>query len=111
MLMILFWILLLWRIVGGFTGMLSRKEGLCLDVMIDGVLLLGLLANAIVGDGFWQVASAIGLPFVVRWTIRDYRAWRDADDDDEPGQRRRAWVRSKIPRPTVAKIRPVQGAA
>jgi hypothetical protein len=65
-----------------------------------------------VGETFWAVRSAalgdVGFAcFFGAAAVGGYIAWRNSDDDDDDRWRRLlAWGRSKIPRPTVVRLRP-----
>lgn len=65
-----------------------------------------------VGEVFWTLRQAllgnVGFAcFFGAAAVGGYIAWRNSDDDDDRWRRLLAWGRSKIPKPTVVRLRPV----
>lgn len=94
------------------AGLVSRKERLWVECIFLGMccLLSVFLAVAslkgkhpTLGVAFFGVATIAN----VRAFWRTYKQWRDTDDDDKPGKRRRAWIKAKLPKPLTKPV-PVQ---
>lgn len=96
---IMFWGFWLWRIFGGFLGLLTKKERYCIDCITDALLALSNTLASILDFGpicFLTIPFAIFFVFAFR---RDYRRWKNTDDDDDWKARRKSWAKSKLPRP------------
>lgn len=99
----MFFLLIVCGLIGAFSGLLSRKEFLSVCVVIDSLGLAGCIFTCIehgkVTTFYWALMT-LWLYFI----RRDYKRWKDSDDDDQPRKRRRAWAKSKLPKPTVKQM-------
>lgn len=62
------------------------------------------------GFGWWLVTGEWGWAGTALAVFYGWRAWRRRDDDDDNDRWRRRWAAAKtrIPRPTVVALRPVE---
>ena len=97
----LFWALAAWSVIGAVTGNLSRKEFYSVQCVIDSLGLLGNIFSFVRHGGTPPWTTYLFTTMWIYFLRRDYKRWRDSDDDDRPRKRRRAWLKSKLPKPVV----------
>ena len=97
----LFFVMFVWSIVGAVTGILSRKEFFSVAIIIDA---LGLVDNFLllaIKDFHFTPWRVIAFCLWLFWLRRDIKGYKNSKDDDDHRKRRRAWLKSKLPKPVV----------
>lgn len=88
------------------SGHISARTEYALMMCGDAVMILRQLRQ-VVETGPSLAFTVGGFAFFLWWDYRQWRKYRD-DDDDDLGKRLRSWARSHIPRPELIRIRPIE---
>ena len=105
-LMFFVWLLLVfWLAFGSMSGILMKKERLCVITILQAISLIFSLHLIYSSDHWWS--RLIWVLFSInngRVTWRSYQQWKNTDDDDDWKQRRKSWGKSKLPKPVTRAI-------
>lgn len=97
-----FWGIQIMKILGMFTGFVTRRELLSMSVITSGLGLIATVSYELFHPD-WQFI------FVPLWAIflrTDYKRWKKHkdDDDDEHRKKRYSWVKNHLPKPKTRTI-------
>lgn len=97
--------LVIWLMISGALGITTRKERLCMVVLIYVIaVVISIQAFLEASHVYSHVIWACFVFFNVSGLIDVYKRWKNTDDDDDWKHRRKSWAKSHLPKPVTKTI-------